>query len=78
MHIPNLQRKILAFPVPVKMVEAVSLTKTKKLVIVAAADQDIAVIDVKVTCQFVLNNDRSGAKNCLDKKRPRYAISYLI
>ena len=78
MQIPTLQRKILAFPVPVKMVEAVSLTKTKKLVIAAAADQDIAVIDVKVTCLFVLNNDRSRAKNCLDKKRLKYAISYLI
>ena len=69
MQIQILQRKILAFPVPVKMVEAVSLTKTKKVVIAAAADQDIAVIDVKVTCHFVLNNDRSRAKNCLDKKK---------
>ena len=69
MQIQILQRKILAFPVPVKMVEAVSLTKTKKVVIAAAADQDIAVIDVKVTCQFVLNNDRLRAKNCLDKKK---------
>ena len=58
------------------MVEAVSLTKTKKLVIDAAADQDIAAIDAKVTYQFVLkkttDRERQIASN---KTRVKYACN---